>query len=898
MIGRATFSLAVTLAAMGVHPSEETLVDAIEAADALINRDAYAAFEAARAILARAQETGSIPEQIDAMLVLSAAAESVGNADRALALAKEALSAAEVEGDVGRMVDAYNRAAVVHMELKDIESAAVQMQAAVSLVDSIDDLERRAKTYHQFARVRRFQFRREEALPLYAYALEASLAAGDRLGAVDVIGNRGVLLESMGQYEAALESQTEALEFYREIGDEAGIATAMYNISRVYRGLGDYDQYLAFAQDSLAIDEKVGDQSDLAYSYTNVGEAYFRHGDIAMGRRFLQRAIASFENIGVDLEAARARAVLADIEIAADDLERARALLERAAITAEEKQAYSLSATVMQLFLRLELASGNVAEAIRYGSDGIDLARRIGERYQEDKLIGGLILALEAGGEYASATQALKEQRELRAQLADDARSQAMAWTQTQAEFMRRAERIELLEAERALQELRIEEARRVRLFLTLGAIALLVIGALFYRRLDERRQNQRLQESVQERTRALRIALRARNDFLANVSHEIRTPMNAVIGFTRLALNAVSAQDLRRFLEQSDRAAHGLLHLLNDVLDLSKLEAGMMQRSDVVVHLGPLFEEVVDMSGAWAIETKVMLATELDPALPSAVRIDGSHLKQILVNLVSNALKFTVEGRVTLRCLAESRTRTRMRLRFEVEDTGPGIAPDDQARMFAPFEQIDSSTTRRHGGTGLGLAISRQLVGLLGGELTVRSELGSGSCFSFLVEADEVSQEELETATGVSDVSVTEGEPFAGLRLLVVDDSSINCEVVVALVEMLGGNIRSVTSGAACLEALASEVYDLILMDLHMPLMDGAAVTRRIRSQRRLAQLPIIAMTASVLEEEIAAARAAGMDDMLPKPFEEAELVHTVLKHVGRSPERDCIPQAERRSA
>ncbi|MEM9315849.1 MAG: ATP-binding protein [Pseudomonadota bacterium] len=796
------------------------------------------------------------------------------------------------------MVDAYNRAAVVHMELKDIESAAVQMQAAVSLVDSIDDLERRANSYHQFARVRRFQFRYEEALPLYAYALEASLEAGDRLGAVDVIGNRGVLFESMGQYEAALESQTEALEFYREIGDEAGIATALYNISRVYRGLEDYDQYLAFAQDSQAIDEKVGDQTDVAYSYTNVGEAYFRHGDIATGRRFLRRAITSFENIGVDREAARAQAVLADIEIAAGNLDRALVLLERAAVTAEERRAYSLSATVLHLFLRLELASGNVAEAVRHGREGLDLARRIGERYQEDKLLGGLILALEAGGDYASANLALKEQRELRARLADDARSQAMAWTQTQAEFMRRDERIELLEAERTLQELRSEQAQRVRLFLTAGVVALLTIGLLIYRRLDERRQNRRLQEAVEERTLALSIALRARNDFLANVSHEIRTPMNAVIGFIRRALNAASAHDLRRFLEQSDRAAHGLLHLLNDVLDLSKLEAGMMRRSDVVVHLAPLFEEVVNMSGARAVETNVRVVTELDPALPSAARIDGSHLKQILVNLVSNALKFTVEGRVTLRCRPQSSAEGELRLCFEVEDTGPGIAPDDQARMFAPFEQIDSSTTRRHGGTGLGLTISRQLVDLLGGELSVSSELGSGSCFRFVVEAGEVSPAELEAANSAHDAPVTEGEPLAGLRLLVVDDSSINCEVVVALVEMLGGSIRSVTSGAACLEALKADRYDLILMDLHMPLMDGADVTRRIRSELRLVRLPIIAMTASVVEEEIAAARAAGMDDMLPKPFEEAELIQTVLNNVDRSSHRGHVAQAERRSA
>ncbi|MEM6900283.1 MAG: ATP-binding protein, partial [Pseudomonadota bacterium] len=501
-------------------------------------------------------------------------------------------------------------------------------------------------------------------------------------------------------------------------------------------------------------------------------------------------------------------------------------------------------------------------------------------------------------GDYAAANIALKEQRELRGQLANDARSQAIAWTQQQAEFMRRAERIKALEAGGALQQLRIEQAQRTRLVLALGFIALVVISALFYRRFEERRHNRRLTQEVQDRTQALRIALRARNDFLANVSHEIRTPMNALIGFTRLALNAAPGRDQRRFLEQSDRAAHGLLHLLNDVLDLSKLEAGMMRRSDGVTYLAALLEDVADLSGARTIETKVTLGIELDPELPDAVRIDGGHLKQILVNLVSNALKFTSEGSVTLRCHIDPKTGTHLRLRFEVRDTGPGIMPEDQARIFAPFEQVDTSSTRRHGGTGLGLAISRQLVELLGGELTVDSELGAGSCFAFSIDATRVQASELETANSKNEKALSDDKPLSGLRLLLVDDSSINGEVVSALVDMLGGEIRSVTSGAACLEVLSEEPFDLVFMDLHMPRMDGFETTRRIRSQGHLKQLPIVAMTASVLEEDVAAAYAAGMNDMLPKPFEEIKLVQTILKNINLDGEWNRLPQAERRLA
>ena len=545
----------------------------------------------------------------------------------------------------------------VYLDLNELERASFHLERARVLVDTLDDARRRGRTYQTLARLRRFEILYPEALELYAIALDAFNEAGDRLGVVDVIGNRGVLLEIMGQHEAALDAQTESLEYYRETDDESGIATAMYNISEAYRELGEYEQYLAYAEDTLAIDLKVGDQSDIAYSLTNVGRALLLLERIEEARPKVEEAISIFDDLGALRDRAWSQLALAEIEFTGGDLERARTLLEDAAAAIEARGARSLLIGVLELLARVDASEGDFESALRNGRRGLAIATDIGEPDQADTLLSVIIAAMEARGDADGVIAALRQQRALRERIANESRAQAMAWTQTQAEFMRRAERIDLLEAERALQDARLEQESNLRIGVILVATALLVIFVLVYGRIGERRLTQRLKEQVEMRTRELSAALSARSDFLANVSHEIRTPMNAVMGFTRLALQSDAGPEQRGFLEKSERASRALLQLLNDVLDFSKLEAGMMQRADARTRLASLVQDVMDMGGARAIGTDVVLDVELDPTLPEAVTVDGIRLKQVLVKFRMHSSSPTPAAS---RCAVWSSRRTR----------------------------------------------------------------------------------------------------------------------------------------------------------------------------------------------------------------------------------------------
>ena len=392
------------------------------------------------------------------------------------------------------------------------------------------------------------------------------------------------------------------------------------------------------------------------------------------------------------------------------------------------------------------------------------------------------------------------------------------------------------------------------------------------------------LEELVQQRTAALSVAVteaesanRAKSVFLANMSHELRTPLNSVIGFSQMMADSSSMfEEEKQNLAIINRAGHHLLSLINDILELSKIEAGRMQLQTGPVDLNSLLDEVLEMVRMRAGERGIALQLERS-GVPPLVRLDGAKLRQVLLNLLSNALKFIEHGSVTLALHCQAADDGPVALAFAVRDTGSGIAEQDLERIFEPFVQADSAVAQA--GTGLGLTISREFVRLMGGELRVESTLGSGSVFHFEVTAPGV----LPPAAALAPDRVSRLPPGQrGRTVLLVDDDE-NCRKLLAgLLAPLGFRLQQAAGGVQAQAMLAAQRYDMVLSDWRMPDIDGLALTRWLRAQTALVQPRLVIMTASAFEEEKQEALAAGADGFLRKPIEQEHLFAMLEQQLG----------------
>ena len=740
-------------------------------------------------------------------------------------------------------------------------------------------------------------------------------SVGDKLWMSRALNTQGVAQGYLGNYSESLKLHTRSLELREELGLQADIAASLNNLGNTHRRLGETLEALSYFKRSLAIKEAINDKQGLFSAILNIGNLYSDQGDLETAYDFYLRSY----DIAKELNNPRSIALnlihLGTYHGQKSEYDEALAyFLESMNIYEELEDIYNVAGLSYNLGF-LMVSEGNVQEGIKYFNQSLGLRQEIGDRGGEAATLASLgmsyyslnnypraidlgsqalLISQEIGdirtikdasedlfraykksGDYRKALEMYELSVEMRDSVLNEENQRALIQQQYQYQYEKQ-KTIDQLENEKQLliASEKQQQQRVISIAIGLVLVLSLIFALILYRRLqvsriqaiEIKKQKQRAEQSE-----------RHKEQFLANMSHEIRTPMHAISGMVKILERNQHLSEQEKFLKAMQVSSDNLTVLLDDILDLSKIEAGKIEVEEVPFQPREVIENVRQMLVYKAEEKGLELKIEIDPQIPEFLLGDPTRLSQVLTNLAGNSIKFTNKGSVSI--IAKRKSEF---LICEVHDTGIGIPKDKLYTIFDAFEQAKGSTSRNFGGTGLGLNISKQLVELQKGNIWAESEEGQGSTFFVslpLVTVDEGSfKQELMTEEQIEKMA----SHIKGARILIAEDNPFNQMIVKDDLEYFVKDLtlKIVDHGQLAVEQVKSNAYDLVLMDVQMPRMDGYEATTLIRDwerQQNQTAIPIIAMTASLLKTEVSLCFEAGMNDYIPKPYQIQELIKTI---------------------
>ena len=730
--------------------------------------------------------------------------------------------------------------------------------------------------------------RADEAGPLIERAIALLDDRSTKL-AGDLLLARGRIARTMSEEGKALADFQDAYMIFEALGENRSQAIALQTIGTLYDSARQYDRVIEYYERaSTAFSD--GAILDLV-SLNNRANAYRELKRYDDARTLLTQALVMAKASGSALLQARILTNLAVLDVRRGDFDAAAAAIKEGFEFVQSEDAKDWTPFLFGARAELEFARGRLGEsrsAIEKAFDGADLGATPAPFRDFHEAAYRIF---EQTGEPAQALAHLAAFKRIDDQGRDVAASANLALMNAEFEVANKELQIQTLRADKLESEAALLNAsKRQERVVAIGllVIGLVVFGFLVYAYRSARKTAKTLHDFNQEQEAknvelsetniALEEANMAKLEFLAVTSHEIRTPLNAIIGLSDVVLNggAIVARD-REYLEMVNSAGKHLLAIVNDILDVSKLEAGRLIIDKAPLDVGGC---VLNVAEIWrkAAEDKGL---EFDVNIEigsDAYNSDGRLVRQVVSNLLSNAVKFTSDGRIVLRLLS----RDGEGFIIEVADTGIGVAPEMHARIFEPFRQADGSLQRKYGGTGLGLAIVRKIAIALGGDVTLRSEIGVGSTFTVVVPAEKAAAVESRDAVAEASAELA-GErqdvvDLSALRVLIAEDNPANAMVIRAYLQRQVAHIEIVENGALALEAVQAGEFDIVLMDKQMPVMDGVAATKAIRALKgRASKIPIIAVTADAFDGAREHVLENGMDGFVSKPLDAATLIEVI---------------------
>ena len=731
-----------------------------------------------------------------------------------------------------------------------------------------------------------------EALKNHLEDLQIQESIENTVGIASAYVTIAAILDQLNDRKAAFEKLTSAESLYAEMKDTMGIAMVQNDFGKIYYAIGDTSQALQYHIKAAKLRELSSEYDGLGASNLYIAQIYSDKGDYHEAIYFLNKADSAFHK-GSNLQGILSTYInIAEVYKDKKNIDSALIALERARLVAIEIMNYFGLIDIYSLRGEIRMMQKKYNLAIDDFDEALLLAEKLNNHSKILDLNTKLAAIFQIIGDYKHAFEHQRTSMLYKDSVFLNANLSAAVQMDMEYNYKKEIIKNELLQEKREqLNQANLEKQKTQNKLFFSGVIIFLILSLGLWSRLrfirkagqellSRKEEAERLQFVAEyERVHAIN-SEKAKEQFLANMSHEIRTPMNAIKGMTDIIIRNEHTPEQDKYLFAIKQSSENLMVILNEILDLSKLEAGKMELEKIQFEPHKILNAVENTMRINAEQKGLDLKVELKNNIPKYLCGDPTRLNQILINLANNAVKFTEQGGVTIQVETKTITSDQAILLFKVIDTGIGIPKDKIETIFEVFTQADAATTRKFGGTGLGLSICKHLVEMYHGSITVESEIGKGSTFVVEIPFSIIPiEKQIEPET----VSIK----ATGLNILLAEDNKFNIMLAKDVLESAidGVKIDLAENGQIALDKLQSGNYDLILMDIQMPVMDGYETTKAIRKMNgRIGNIPIIAMTANVMKAEVDLCYAAGMNAYIAKPFDRDDLLININKILDSS--------------